>query len=188
MQGMYRRLPHYIYLKNEKYKINVDFRIFIEFEEEMQEGNIEEAVVNAFVKFFPAFSLILNNKELLNEAVDKFIWFYQCGHNEKPPEQKGKGSKERIFSYVYDDLYIWGAFKQYYHIDLSTIHLHWWQFRAMWLSLPTESQFTKIRGYRAYTGDDKDILDLKNMYKLPKSKRDLKDQVRHDKIFNQLSK
>lgn len=34
---MFQRLPYYVFLKNKKYKINVDFRKMIMFEEIMQD-------------------------------------------------------------------------------------------------------------------------------------------------------
>ena len=37
---------------------------------------------------------------------------------------------------------------QAYGIDLAQTSLHWWQFRALFRSLPEEVQFIKIIGYR----------------------------------------
>ena len=38
IKGMYNKLPQSITIDNERYFINTDFRIFIEFEKEMLEG------------------------------------------------------------------------------------------------------------------------------------------------------
>ena len=43
MGNMFNKLPHFVYLDNEKFFINTDFRIFIEFELEMQGKNKREA-------------------------------------------------------------------------------------------------------------------------------------------------
>lgn len=185
IKGMYSKLPHYVYLKNEKFNINTDFRIFIEFEMEMQEKDKRKASINCLNKFYPAFLEILE-KDLLNEAVNKFIWFYKCSKPDVEHHFKGKTFNGQVFNYEYDDLYIWGAFKQYYNIDLTRAKLHWWKFRAMWLSLPSNSEFSKIKGYRAYTGKDKDILDMKELYKLPKTKSEIKDEIRRKQIYESL--
>ena len=36
MLEYYNKLPHYVYIKNEKFVVNSDYRIFIEFETKMQ--------------------------------------------------------------------------------------------------------------------------------------------------------
>jgi hypothetical protein len=187
LKGMYSRLPRCVFLKNERFIINTDFRIFITFEEEMtQDIDTKKACYNALRKFYPAFSLIIQ-KDLLKEAVEKFIWFYQCGKKEIPTKKKtGKGSSKEAFRYSYDDLYIWGAFKCYFNVDLSKEKIHWWMFRAMWLSLPSDAEFTKIKGYRVYDGKDKDLLALKELYSLPPNEKEIKNRIRQDKIYESL--
>lgn len=192
MKGMYSKLPHAVYLKNERFIINTDFRIFIDFVEEMQGVNKQKAINKALSRFYyPAFFDICKNG-LLDEAIEKFIWFYECG---KGPTQKkaGKGKNKRgIFSYKYDDLFIWGAFNMYFKnedgkpIDLTKDHLHWWMFNAMWLSLPNDCEFSKIKGYRSYTGKDKEILELKEFYSLPPTEQEKTDRIRRDKIYESL--
>lgn len=185
IKGMYNKLPHYVYLKNEKFNINTDFRIFIEFEIEMQGKDKKKASINCLSKFYPAFLDIIS-KGLFEEAVDKFIWFYKCNKPDIKYNIKSKKPKEQIFNYEYDDLYIWGAFKQYYNIDLTTARLHWWKFRAMWLCIPSNSEFSKIKGYRAYDGKDKDILEMKELSKLPPTESEIKDEIRRNEIYESL--
>ena len=69
--NMFNRLPHFVYLDNEKYFINTDFRIFIEFEIEMQGKDKRQASYKCLGKFYPAFFRIMENG-LLEEAVEKF--------------------------------------------------------------------------------------------------------------------
>lgn len=186
MRGMYNKLPRYVYLKKEKFIINTDYRIFIEFEEKMQEQGDKEVIVDTLKSFYPAFFKIIREKLLL-EAVNKFLWFYNCGKDEKElPAGKPKKGISRAFSYKYDDLYIWGEFNRSYGIDLTKEHIHWWKFKAMWLTLPSDCEFNKIKGYRTYTGKDKGILELKEYYKLPLSGAELKDKIRRDKIYEAL--
>lgn len=187
MKGMYNKLPHSVRLNGEKFIINTDFRIFVDFEYEMQEIDRNKAVNKVLKRFYPAFSLIIN-KNLLQEAVNKFIWFYQCG-KEEVEEIKSKSKAKKVgntFSYKYDDQYIWGAFKMYFNVDLTQDDIHWWKFKAMWMSIPCESEFTKIKGYRTYTGKDKDLLDLKEYYKLPLSVKEKTDRIRQEQIYEAL--
>lgn len=185
--NMFNKLPHFVYLNNEKYFIRTDFRIFIEFEKNMQGSDLKEIIYKTLNKFYPAF-LEIYNKGLLDEAVDKFIWFYKCGKEDVEIKQKAKANKNtRIYDYDYDSDLIWGAYYEQYKVDLSNIRLHWWKFRAMWNSLKSDSEFTKIRGYRAYTGKDKDILELKEQYKLPPTQFEKDEMERHKKIFEELN-
>ena len=94
----------------------------------------------------------------------------------------------RIYDYDFDSDLIWGAFYEQFRIDLTTARLHWWKFRAMWVSINKNSQFSIIRGYRSYTGKDKELLKLKEQYKLPKTQFEIDEEKRHKKIFNQLNK
>ena len=184
----YDSLPYYVYLKNKKVIINADYHIFIEFEEEMQGKDIKSAVEKALTRFYPAFYLITENN-LIDEAVEKFIWFYFCGKEYLPtPTKKQKAKKtSQIYSYKHDSDLIWSAFWMYGNrIDLTKDKLHWWKFKAIWNSLPSECEFVKIKSYRAYDGKDEEMLELKEYYKLPPTEAEIKDKVRQDKIYEAL--
>lgn len=187
MEGMYNKLPHSVELKGEKFIINTDFRIFVDFEYEMQEIDRYIAVNNVLIRFYPAFSVI-KDKNLLEEAIDKFLWFYQCGKGElEEIKASSKGNKsENAFSYKWDDDLIWGAYNMYFHVDLTTDKIHWWKFKAMWKSIPDESEFNKIKGYRGYKGKDKNLLALKDYYKLPLTGREKQDKIRRKQIYEAL--
>lgn len=186
--NMFNKLPHFVYINNEKFNINTDFRIFIDFEIEMQGKDTKKAVNNCLNRFYPAFNLILK-KNLLNEAVDKFIWFYKCGKEEvKNTKKSTTNTKLRIYDYNYDSDLIWGAFYTQYKVDLTKSYIHWWKFRSMWVSLDDKCEFSKIRGYRAYTGKDEDILELKELYKLPLTESEIDESKRRNKIFEELNK
>ena len=64
-----------------------------------------------------------------------------------------------------------------YGIDLTTIkYMHWWKFKALFLSLNDQVLFTKIMGYRSVRIEKMSkeqkrfYMDMKRMYALPKSK------------------
>lgn len=185
--NMFRKLPHFVIINNEKFYIRTDFRIFIDFEKEMQGRDKKEACYNALNKFYPAFLEIVS-KNLLDEAINKLLWFYKCGKSDAQINHSNKSNKNlRLYDYDYDSDIIWGAYYEQYRIDLNTVKLHWWKFRAMWNSLKSDCEFSKIRGYRAYTGKDKELLELKEQYKLPPSKFEIDEQKRRNEVFNQLN-
>ena len=102
------------------------------------------------------------------------------------PQNSSNKGVSRAFSYKYDDLYIWGEFRRLYGVDLTKDYIHWWKFKSMWLCMPSECEFNKIKGYRTYKGKDKDILELKQYYELPLSGQELADKIRRDKIYEAL--
>ena len=180
----YNRLPRYVYINKERFIINTDYRIFINFEYDMQGADVRKAVENALINFYPAFFKICE-KGLLNEAIDKFIWFYQCGKEEYKNKDiaNKKGKKvSQIFNYKYDCDLICGSFWIYGHIDLHK-YCHWWKFKEVWNNLPNDCEFCKIKSYRAYDGKDKDMIELKEYYKLPPTEAEIKEQIRKDKIY-----
>ncbi len=187
MKGMYNKLPHSVRLNGEKFIINTDFRIFVDFEYEMQEIDRNKAVNKVLKRFYPAFYIIVS-KNLLKEAVDKFLWFYQCGKEELEEIKHNSSGKKTgmIYSYKWDDQYIWGAFKMYFNVDLTEDKVHWWKFKSMWNSIPSDSEFNKIKGYRSYTGKDKNLKELKEYYKLPLTQKEKQDKIRREQIYEAL--
>ena len=188
---MYNKLPRFIYLGKEKYFINTDYRIFIKFETEIQDKDNRSIIFNTLKNFYPDFFEIAN-KGLLKEAVDKFIWFYRCGKSEDEIKYDEKdinlkNNNTRIFDYEFDADLIYSAFYDR-GIDLSKDYVHWWKFRALFKTIPDVCEFKKIMGYRSYDGDDKELLKLKEIYKLPPTKLQVDNRKRQDKIFDELNK
>jgi hypothetical protein len=157
----------------------------------MQGKDTEKAINNCLIDFYPAFLELVENN-LINEAVDKFMWFYKCGRKEEEikntNKNSGNNSKEQIYSYEFDDELIFGAFIEQYDIDLSEEYLHWWKFKALMKSLSSECEFSKIKGYRSYNGTDKELLELKRIYTLPLTGSALEEKERQQKIYEELTK
>lgn len=189
--NMFNKLPQYVYIKNKRYFVNSDFRLFVNFEVEMQGKDTEKAIKNCLIDFYPAFLELVENN-LINEAVEQFLWFYKCGRKEeeikKTSKNSNKSSKQQIYSYEFDDELIFGAFLEQYNIDLSKKYLHWWKFKALLKSLSSECEFSKIKSYRGYNGKDKELLELKEVYKLPLTGFALEEKERQQKIYDELTK
>lgn len=192
---MLNKLPYFVILEGKKYKINVDFRNMISFENMVQDRSVNnyKKIEYGLRHFYPAFFYVenyrrlLQNPELYKEACNKLIWFYKCGrddYHKKSEKNKGVANKRQIYSYDYDDEYIYGAFLEQYGIDLTYDNLHWWKFKALLKSLKSDVEFVKIQGYRAYSGKDKNMLELKDYWELPKP---IDEQKRQNKIFETLN-
>jgi hypothetical protein len=157
--------------------INTDFRNCIRFELIMQDRTIEdkEKLMASLVMFYK------NEDGNLEKAIaqpllasEGILWFYRCGKEEKKvcPE-KAKKIKQ-IYSYEFDNDYIFSAFYEQYGINLNTVKMHWFEFKALFQGLNDNIQFSKIMSYRAI--DLSKIKDkeekarykrLKNLYALP---------------------
>lgn len=142
------RLPQYT---NSGFKIRTDFRESIKFELLMQDRKI-----NKKDKIMQALNLYYYDlKEIkdLKQAINDLLWFYRCGKEIEKQEDSSEETEQKtkqIYSYEFDDEYIYSAFMEQYKIDLNSIkHLHWWKFKALFKSLNENTQFVKIIGYRA---------------------------------------
>lgn len=171
------RLPQYT---NSGLKIRTDFRESIKFELLMQDNS-----VNDKDKIGLALNLYYYNvKEIkdIKQAVDDILWFYRCGKNlnnissneEKTNEDSNK--TKQIYSYEFDDEYIYSAFMEQYKIDLNSIkYLHWWKFRALLNSLNENVLFSKILGYREINLSKIKDKEMRNFYKKMKKIYELPD-------------
>lgn len=164
-------LPTTVNIDGEDYEINSDFRTSILFEILMQDSelNHENKIIQALQLYY---SRIPKN---INEAVEKILWFYRCGKDEIKSKNKGAGKTIQVYSYEYDDDYIYSAFLDQYGVDLQDMeYLHWWKFKAMFKSLKEDNELVKIMGYRVIDlGKIKDkeqknyYKKMKELYKIP---------------------
>lgn len=159
------KLPQYT---PSKLKIRTDFRETIKFELLMQDKTINE---NDKIKM--ALNLYYYNPheiEDIKKAIEDILWFYKGGKQDKKrnvDNEKDDNSKQKqIYSYEFDAEYIYSAFMEQYKIDLNSIkYLHWWKFKALFLSLNEEVLFSKIMGYRAMNINSIKDKEMKKFYK-----------------------
>ena len=64
-----------------------------------------------------------------------FLWFYRCGEEQREVRQ----TRERLLDWEKDSASIWADFKLYAGIDLDREKLHWWEFMALFESLPGDA-------------------------------------------------
>ena len=113
----------------------------------MQDGTIEEddKILMALQLYYP------DIPENIKKAIEQMLWFYRCGKDVSSSKGNGKSKGvTQIYSFEYDDDYIYSAFLDQYNIDLQDIeYLHWWKFKAMFKSLKDDNMIVKIMGYRS---------------------------------------
>lgn len=158
------RLPQFT---NNGLRIRTDFRESIKFELLMQDKNINEK--DKIVQALKLYYYDLDKIKDIKQAIDDLLWFYRSGRDiiiqENNIEEKEEKTKQ-IYSYEFDDEYIYSAFMEQYKIDLNSIkYLHWWKFKALFNSLNENTQFVKIMGYRAMNLSKIKDKDMKANYK-----------------------
>lgn len=158
--------------------VSTNFRTGILFEQVLLDPQLDdlEKLQTALSLYFPG---VIFDNDVLDEAISRMVWFYRCGAD--PAETTGVGAdgdtdSDPPFSYEHDADYIYSAFMQAYGLDLARQSLHWWQFRALFRSLPEDTQLVKIIGYRTMKLPAKMSKEqrqhyekLKRVYALPQS-------------------
>lgn len=173
MNMLVNSVPDTFYIAGTEYKIHTDFRVWIEFEKLLSDESENANKTIADIK-----NLIFCDKQppsrVDEETVNQILLFYRCGKE----SQKSSHTEKEIFSYDYDDGYIFSAFLEQYHIDLEQTNLHWWKFHALMLSLSDSTEFVKIMGYRSIeinskmTAAQKSFYQkMKKQYRLPLKKK-----------------
>lgn len=174
MNMLLDELPTEVVIDGVQYDLNYDFRISVMFEMLMFDDSVDdvEKLKKALVLYYG--NHIPSNIE---EAVEKIMWFYQCGKErsaKKKRRRKKAASNDRYYDFDFDDAYIYSAFLQQYGVDLQDEEIHWWKFNAMFKSLSEETEFMKIMGYRSIkitsdmTKSQKDFYsDMKRIHALP---------------------
>lgn len=169
-------LPESVTVSGEEYEIRSNFRTSILFEILMQDDSLgnEEKVLKALKLYYP---IIPPDAAA---ATDAILWFYRCGKedNQAKKQMAARKGKTRVYSFDYDDDYIYAAFMSQYGIDLQDVeYIHWWKFRAMFNSLTSQNEFVKIMEYRSIDLKEDMPKDqkayyrkMKRLYALPVSK------------------
>lgn len=170
-------LPYSVTIDGDEVDVNTDFRSMMITEMLLQDPELskEDKAAQALFNFYGDKVPFWNIKE----AVDQFLWFYRCGEPEEEKERSsgGIGREKRIYDYEYDANLIYSAFLTQYGIDLQDVEdLHWWKFRAMFISL-RDSLFVDVMHCRAIK-INKDMSKeqkayyqrMKNLYRLPDGK------------------
>lgn len=146
------RLPDKVEVGGKEYQIYADFRTSILFETMMRSRlSDREKLMQMLRIYYPVIP------EETGEAIKRAMWFYSCGKEQQESQEKQNRTrqefqKQRVsYSFEQDAPYIYAAFRKEYGINLQTIpsaSLHWWEFNALFDSLPEECRIKKIMYWR----------------------------------------
>lgn len=170
-------LPYSVTVDDREVEIDADFRTMMITELMLIDPNIprEDKGAQALFNFYGDNVPFWN----LDEAVKKFIWFYQCGEPEDLLQRSSgaTGKSKRIYDFEFDAQLIYAAFLSQYGIDLQDVeHMHWWKFKALFVSL-RNSLFVDVMQCRAIkitkdmSKEQKAYYQrMKSIYRLPDGK------------------
>ncbi len=157
-------------------RLRTDFRESIKFELLMQDNKLDERtkVMQALKLYYYDISKITD----LKQAIADILWFYSRGKQELKTNKTSGQTKniKQIYSYEFDDEYIYSAFMEQYKLDLNSIkYLHWWKFKSLINGLNENIHFVKIMGYRSIDLSQIKDKDMKAKYKKLKQQYALPD-------------
>lgn len=158
-------LPESVWIGDVEYPIDTDFRTSIKVAALFEDPSLEE-----WEKTAQTLELYFGGiPSDVETAVEAALAFFECDR-----EVHGEGSKNAVLSFEYDAPYIFAAFFEQYHIDLTEVaYMHWWKFKALFDSLNAHTKIMEIVSYRAtdtkgMSKEEKRQIDkLKKMYRLP---------------------
>lgn len=165
--------------------INTDFRISILFELLMQDKKIQSElkITKALQLYYPNLKQITD----VEKAIEDMLWFYRCGKELANSNKGNNRNNNQIYSYEFDDNYIYSAFLQQYNIDLQDIkYMHWWKFKALFDGLNENTEIVKIMGYRSVNLSKIKDTERRNYYKKMKklyALPDMRSQEEKDAEF-----
>ena len=183
MNNFLKGLPKTISVNGKEIAINTDFRVWIRYEEIMldedkeAEKQIMEVLDTCLVDEFT-----MTRLDDLEKLFDELMCFYGLGEkikNEKEADRDEEkdsdfSEKNKIYSYEHDWSYIYSAFMECYNINLFTVNLHWWEFKALFNGLNDKCRFSKIMSFRSMTitskmskEEKKYYREMKKIYALP---------------------
>ena len=153
-----------------EYPINSGFRTGITFESMIIDGDVTaQDILDLWYPNIPQDPV---------EALKQVLWFYRCGKEEDPAEEKHAARKHtEAYDFEQDADQIYTSFREAYGIDLTCADMHWWIFRKLMIGLPEDTQFKKIVHYRVADTkgmsktQKKQYAELKKRFEIKRNKR-----------------
>lgn len=166
--------PKKLEINGSTYKIATDFKVWIRVSrllEEMDKDDLSSCMRSAAKISKIVFGKIIN--EPAGDMLKAVVWFLKGYPKKRSALESGAGHEERIFSFETDLNALIIAIRNQSGIDLSyrrTEPFHWWEFLLEIETLEDRHAICKIMGYRAYGGENKELLMLKQKYALPENR------------------
>ncbi len=170
MKSSLMKLSDMVILNGEEYKINTDFRVWIEIEGLLLDNDSEPWGRLAKILTL-AYPLLPQNPY---DAVKGIMWFYSGGQGKSHSQSDGNEELTIYYDLAEDFDYIWGGFMSQYGIDLTLCQMHWWKFKALLSCLDDECKFMKIVAYRRMNTSAIKDKELRRFYERMKKQFRLK--------------
>lgn len=162
-------LPDCAVIGGKSYPVHTDFRTWIKFMHMIENyTDIIELMTESIILCFK------NKTELPPDFGAAFSGLVKFCAGSADGVKGGETSKKRIYDFEYDSELIYAAFYHDYGINLTTVHMHWYEFKALLTGLHKDNMFCEVMGYRAIelsTIKDKEQKEfykkMKRRFKLP---------------------
>ena len=159
MIKLHKPLPNTITVGGREFLVKTDFRYWLLFYEIIKQ---EKVTLNDLCFLF--------ENDVPMEDFSKELNEFFTNPNSTPKDNGSSG--ENVIDYIEDGEYIYSSFMYAYGIDLLAENLHWHQFKALVIGLPTNTIMGQIMGFRGYKKDNKSFdkaqEELKRIWALPK--------------------
>lgn len=175
------------------YKINTNFKIWLKFQEIVENMKEDEESFYKILDFFVNIGVdvgITQFDEVFNKVVEFFV-----GNDKNGSSTTSNPQNEKFFDFKKDESYLYAAFLQTYNIDLYDIeYLHWHKFKSLLQSLPDDCELTKIIGYRSADTSKMDKVQkqfykkMKKLYSLEDNQVILTTKEYHNSIIDKINK
>ena len=189
MNVLVNGLPKAIEINGIVYEINPDYRtclkIITAFEDKaLTELEKQSVLINLLYRKCPSD---------ITQALLKGIKFLNCGESSSGDDNGGLN--ERIYSFSYDEKYIYSAVDRVLNGRLSKGEsVHWWEFVMAFMDLPEDCMMSKIIYYRMQFAkgklskeEKKVYYDNRRIFELPEELTAEEEKARN-KFFESLEK
>lgn len=173
-------LPEAIEIDDTKYDINADYRtglkIIMAFEDnELTNIEKQSILLSCLYKSVPS-NIVL--------AVEKGVKFLNCGQSFCDTVN---GEGQRVYSFKYDDRYIFSGVDRVLNGRLSKgDYVHWWEFVMAFMELPEDCMMSKIIYYRTQFNKGKLSKEEQRVYNENRVLFELTEELtpEEEKIYN----
>ena len=126
------------------YEVNTDFRVGMQVYILEYDPDLSKAEKSYLIEclLFEDEQGELRETPQVDDLQECIIWFLNGWFHDR--EEKSKTTR-RLVDYDIDQWRIYADFLQVYHIDLSTIEMHWWMFNGLLWNMPYKmSSFMQV--------------------------------------------
>lgn len=171
--------PEYVKVNDKKYKINTSYKVALKCNEIAEDDNIndiERALAIIYILFGED---ALNDKKNRSLLLEKAKLYLMCGQEPTKDENRDMDFKQ-------DFSLIKASFMSDYHINLSEIDMHYWEFFELLNGLSNSDMgncciLNRVRNLRNFNLSD--IKDIREREKIRKAKESVALKKKKKKVY-----